>query len=226
MEPVNDGSCETWRELLAMQVFGDVTPEELTGLTAHLEGCLACQDVARELRETAGMLQFVDPSAVESTANVSPELSERVLGDLRRVGERERRRRRTSVISMCCAGAAAAALVIVVLLSTGSPTVTSRTLALKGTSSVTAKAVLVDEPWGTSLTLSEKGLPGGGIYTVSMKTAKGAWWTAGTYRSVSGAMVKATMSCAVSLQHITGLRVENAEGDTVLTSFPSTATYN
>jgi predicted anti-sigma-YlaC factor YlaD len=225
MEPVN-GECETWRELIAMRLFGDLTPEELTGLNAHLEGCLACQDVARELGETADLLQFVDPSAVEPTANVPPELSERVLGDLRRAGERERRRRRTSVTSMCLAGAAAAALVLVIVLSGGSPSVPSRTLALQGSSSVKANAVLVAEPWGTSLTLSEKGLPKGGVYTVSMKTATGAWWTAGTYRSVSGAMVKATMSCAVSLQHITGLRVVNAQGQTVLTSFQTSATYN
>jgi hypothetical protein len=226
MEPVNGESCETWRELIAMRLFGGLTSEELTGLNAHLEGCLACQDVERELDETAAMLEFVDPSAVVPTAHVSPELSERVLGDLRRAGERERRRRRTSVFSLCLAGAAAAALVLVVILSNGSPAVPSRTLALEGSSSVTAKAVLVDEPWGTSLTLSEKGLPGGGVYTVSMETAKGAWWTAGTYRSVSGTTVKATMSCAVSLQHITGLRVENAQGQTVLTSFDTTATYN
>jgi predicted anti-sigma-YlaC factor YlaD len=225
MEPVNS-ECETWRELIAMRLFGDLTSEELTGLNAHLEGCLACQDVARELGETADLLQFVDPSAVEPTANVPPELSERVLGDLRRAGERERRRRRTSVTSLCLAGAAAAALVLVIVLSSGSASVPSRTLALQGTSSVKADAVLVAEPWGTSLTLSEKGLPGGGVYTVSMKTAKGAWWTAGTYRSVSGSMVKATMSCAVSLQHITGLRVVNAQGRTVLTSFQSTAAYN
>jgi len=34
------------------------------------------------------------------------------------------------------------------------------------------------------------------------------------------------MSCAVSLQHITGLRVENAQGATVLTSFATNASYN
>ncbi len=225
MEPVNRESCEAWRELIAMGLFDDLTPEELTGLNAHLEGCLACQDVARELAETAALLQFVDPAAVEPTARVSPELSERVLGDLRRAGERERRRRRTGVVSLCLAGAAAAALVLVLVLSNGGPAVTSRTVALKGSSSVTAKALLVDEPWGTSLTLSEKGLPGGEVYTVSMKTAKGAWWTAGTYRSVSGTTVSATMSCAVSFQHITGLRVVNAQGYTVLTSFGPGASY-
>jgi predicted anti-sigma-YlaC factor YlaD len=227
MEPVNDGSCDVWRELIAMQVFGDLTADEQTAVDAHLEGCLACRDIARELGETASMLQFADPAAVEPTARVSPELSERVLGDLRRSGEHERRRRRTSVASLCLAGAAAAALVLVLVLSSGTPAPLSRTMALKGSSRVSADAVLVSEPWGTSLTLSEKGLPSGGVYTVSMKTQKGAWWTAGTYRSVSGAQVKATMSCAVSLSHITGLRVVNAAGQTVLTSFShNTATYN
>lgn len=226
MEPVNEGACEHWRELIAMRLLGDVSAEESAGLNAHLEGCLVCQDAARELGEAAAMLEFVDRSAVTPTAHVSPELSERVLGDLRRAGERDRRRRRTSVISLCLAGAAAAAIVLAVLFSGGTPSVPTRTLALTGSSSVTASAVLVKEPWGTSLVLSEQGLPGGGVYTVSMKTAKGAWWTAGTYRSVSGTTVKATMSCAVSLQNITGLRVENAQGRTVLTSFDSAGTYH
>ncbi|HEV7958934.1 MAG TPA: zf-HC2 domain-containing protein [Acidimicrobiales bacterium] len=227
MEQVNDGSCETWRELIAMQVFGDLTADERTALNAHLEGCATCRDASRELTETAAMLQFVDPAAVEPTARVSAELSARVLGDLRRAGEREHRRRRTSVVSLCLSAAAAVVLVLALVLAGGGSVPQSRTLALKGSSKVTASAVLVSEPWGTSLTLNEKGLPSGVVYTVSMKTKKGAWWTAGTYRPMSGAQVKATMSCAVSLSHITGLRVENAVGDTVLTSFSSnTATYN
>jgi predicted anti-sigma-YlaC factor YlaD len=225
MEPVNDGSCEVWRELIAMRVFGDLTAEEQTGLNAHLEGCSECRDVERELAETGAMLQYVDPAAVEPTAHVPAELSERVLGDLRRSGERDRRRRRTAIVSLSLTGAAAAALVLSLVLTSASTAPLSRTLALKGSTSVTASAVLVSEPWGTSLTLSEKGLPAGGVYTVSMKTQKGAWWTAGTYRSVSGAQVNATMSCAVSLSHIAGLRVENARGQTVLTSFSSN-TYN
>jgi hypothetical protein len=226
MEPVNDGACETWRELIAMRLLGSLGADESAALNAHLEGCVACRDVERELGETAAMLEFVDRSAVEPTAHVSPELSERVLGDLRRAGERDRRRRRTSVLSLCLVGAAAAAIVLAVLLTSGGPTVPTRTLALTGSVSVKASATLVNEPWGTSLVLSEQGLPGGGVYTVSMKTAKGAWWTAGTYRSVSGATVTATMSCAVSLHNITGLRVENAQGRTVLSSFSSTGTYN
>jgi hypothetical protein len=42
---------------------------------------------------------------------------------------------------------------------------------------------------------------------------------------VSGHSVSATMACAVALKDITGLRVENARGVTVLTSAPHEVTY-
>lgn len=219
-------ACERWREQLAMRAFGDLS-EEVTGLDAHIEGCAACRDLSQELMDTAAMLQYVEPSAVEPTARVPAALSARVLGELQRAGRRERRRRRAGVGVLVVAGAAACAVVLAFVFSASTPAPISRTLTLKGAASVSASAVLVDESWGTSLTLSERGLPGGEVYTVSMKTATGAWWTAGTYRSVAGAEVHATMSCAVSLAHITGLRVVNDNGTTVLSSFASnTATYN
>ncbi len=227
MEPVNDAACEVSRERLAMRAFGDLSPEETRGLEAHLEGCGACRDLARELADTVAMLQYVDQTAVEPTAHVPAALSARVLGDLQLAGRHERRRRRAGVAVLALVGAAACALVLAVVLSSSTTAPRTRTLALKGRASVSASAELVGEPWGTSLTLSEKGLPGGEVYTVSMETATGAWWTAGTYRSVAGGEVRATMSCAVSLSRITGLRVVNDKGATVLSSFTSTnATYN
>ena len=126
-----------------------------------------------------------------------------MLGDLRRAGGRDRRRRRTSERRACsparCGGAWCSSP-----CSRPRYRADSRTLALKGAASVTANAVLVDEPWGTSLTLSETGLPGGrGLHGLDEDSRTGAWWVAGTYRSVSGSTVNATMSCAVSLPHIT-----------------------
>jgi hypothetical protein len=103
--------------------------------------------------------------------------------------------------------------------STVAPPYAQRTVALSGLTSVQASAVLSARPWGTSLTMHEQGLPGGNVYTVSMRTAKGTWWVAGTYRSVAGQTVDATMSCAVPLDKITGLRVLNSAGTVVLTSW-------
>jgi hypothetical protein len=92
-------------------------------------------------------------------------------------------------------------------------------VALRGASTVKASAVLMGESWGTKVDLHESGLPGGGVYTVSMSTSSGTWWTAGTYRTVAGEVVDATMTCAVSLEKITGVRVLNGAGKTVLSSY-------
>ena len=213
--------CEQWHELIAMHVFDDLSIDETTGLLAHLEGCVACRNVASELAMTFSMLQFVDPSTVEPTASVPSGLTNRVLGDLRSGAQRQRRRQRVRAAGIGVVGAVAAALILVIVFSGGSaPTKpVERTLALRGVSSATANAVLIERNWGTSLDLHEQGLPGGEVYTVSMETAKGTWWTAGTYRSVKGNVVNATMACAVSMKQITGIRVVNASGVTVLSSY-------
>jgi predicted anti-sigma-YlaC factor YlaD len=218
MGPVSDVSCEKWREAIAMNLFGDLSANEAAGLAAHLEGCADCRAVAGEFAETYRMLGFVDPTNVTPTASVPPELTDRVLRGLHEGGRHLRRRQqvRASVIGISVAAAAALALVVVFGLHSTPPA--QRTLALRGTPTVNATAVLSARSWGTALALHERGLPGGSVYTVSMETANGYWWVAGTYRSVSGRAVDATMSCAVKLNKITGLRVTNSAGDVVLSS--------
>ncbi len=222
MGSVSDVSCEPWREALAVMLLGDPLVDEMTGLLAHLEGCVACQTLAAELTETVAMLQHVDDSFVEAKSEMPPDLTARVLGDLRAAGMATLRRRRTRTVIASLAGALAAALILVTVVTGSSSSSSSpekeRTLALHGNASVTATALLVKQPWGTALQLRERGLPGGEVYTVSMETKSGRWWTAGTYRSVDGRTVSATMTCAVSLGKITGVRVVNNVGVTVLDS--------
>jgi hypothetical protein len=218
-----DPECEKWHDVIAMHVFGDLSVAETTALQAHLDGCGDCEVVAREMAETIALLKFVDSSAMQSTASVSPELTNRVLGDLRGASATQRRRRRVSAVSLGTIGLVAAALILAFVLSSNAPTttLTERTLALQGTKSVTANATLIERTWGTSLELHEQGLPGGQVYTVSMETSAGKWWTAGTYRSTGGKPISATMACAVSLHQITGIRVVNGSGVTVLSSYLS-----
>jgi predicted anti-sigma-YlaC factor YlaD len=218
---MTDLGCERWHELIAMHVFGDLSPDETTGLVAHLEGCVECRNLEREMATTFSMLRFVDPSNVEPTASVPIDLTNRVLGDLRSGARVQRRRQRVKAAGIGVVGALAAALILVTVFSgNGAPTKpVERTVALRGITSATASVVLIKRNWGTSLDLREQGLPGGAVYTVSMETAKGTWWTAGTYRSVTGKAVNATMACAVSLKQITGIRVVNGSGVTVLSSY-------
>jgi hypothetical protein len=232
MGPVNDLTCEQWHGLIALRSLGGLSSDEATALEAHLDGCAECRSLAEEMSSTVAMLAYVDPTSVEPTAQVAPELAERVLGDLHRAGALHRRRRRVAASAVSLVGALAAALILFALLSGTSPSTSHRTLVLGPTASesltikdVTAKAVLVDQSWGTTVDFTEQGLPGGGVYTVSMETSAGTWWTAGTYRSISGRTVSATMACAVAMKDITGLRVVNAKGVTVLTSAENSSTY-
>jgi hypothetical protein len=212
-----------------MHLLGDQPIEEMTGLLAHLDGCLECQAIASEITETVAMLKYVDRSSVEATASVPADLTARVLGDLHSAGVAKRRRRRVGVAVTGFVGALAAALILIAVFTGSNAAAPSeRAMALQGAPSVTASALLVKQSWGTSLQLHERGLPSGQIYTVSMETSSGRWWTAGTYRSVNGKSVTATMACAVSLAKITGVRVVNGSGVTVLSSLHSgtSTTYN
>lgn len=218
---MTDLGCDRWHELIAMHVFGDLSIDETTGLLAHLEGCVECRNVASEMATTFSVLRYVDPATIEPTASVPIDLANRVLGDLRSGARVQQRRQRVRSAGIGVVGVLAAALILVIVFSGGAaPTKpVERTLALRGVTSATASAVLIERNWGTSLDLREQGLPGGEVYTVSMETAKGTWWTAGTYRSVGGKAVNATMACAVSMGQITGIRVVNGSGVTVLSSY-------
>jgi predicted anti-sigma-YlaC factor YlaD len=226
MGPVNDMGCEKWHEVIAVRLFDDLSPKEEAALLAHLEGCADCQAVASEFALTYRMLSYVDPAAGAPTGTVPAQLTERVLRDLHRGRTLQRRRRRTSVAALVGVGLVAASFILASVFSgnTATKPPAQRTFALSGPTAVRASVVLSARPWGTSLTMHEQGLPGGNVYTVSMQTANGTWWVAGTYRSVAGETVDATMSCAVALTKITGLHVLNNSGAVVLTSYGDTRT--
>ncbi|MGA2968463.1 MAG: zf-HC2 domain-containing protein [Acidimicrobiales bacterium] len=221
MGPMIEMGCEKWQEAIAMRQFGDLSANEEAALLAHLEGCDDCQGIAKEFAQTHHLLSFVDPAAVAPTAAVPANLTDKILRDLHHGGALQRRRRRATLTAAVGVGLIAASLIFAGLFSgsTVAKPNTQRTLALSGLTAVRASVVLSERPWGTSLTMHEQGLPGGNVYTVSMRTATGTWWVAGTYRSVAGQAVDATMSCAVPLDKITGLRVLNSAGTIVLSSY-------
>jgi predicted anti-sigma-YlaC factor YlaD len=216
MEPVSGASCEQWHGAIAVDALGALEPEERLGLLAHLDGCAACRETARELAQTASVLKGVDRDEIGPTASVPPALTERVLSSLHEDALAARRRRRARVGGALAAVTAIAAS-LVILLVIGSPARTAgRTEVLSGSTPATATAVLSSRPWGTAISFTEHGLPAGGIYEVAMRTSSGVWWTAGSYRTVAGRAVVAQMSCYVQLDRITGIRVTDAKGTSVL----------
>ena len=221
---MSEPGCEQWNEAIAMHVFGDLPASEDLALRAHLEGCTDCSALVREMSETYEMLRYVDPGAVAASATVSAELSQKVLSDLHQAGVQQRRARTRRAVSVVLVGAVAASLVIVGFTANKStPPPLHRTVALRGVPLVKASIELTSQSWGTAIDLQERGLPSGTLYTVSMESTDGTWWTAGTYRSVAGKTVNATMTCAVALQKITDVRVVNSKGVTVLSNYKTNA---
>ena len=214
---MSNSECEHWHGAMAMDALGTLESSERAGLLAHLDGCPACNEEARDLASYASLLALVESTTIEQAASVSPELTGRVLGELHRGAVVARRRRRAGVAMATVGVAIAASLVVLVALGSSGPTSATRTrsVALVGKGSGTATASLAARTWGTAVTLTERGQPAG-IYSVSMRTSSGVWWETGSYSSVPGKTVDAQMACGVPLSRITGVRVTDANGVPVL----------
>jgi hypothetical protein len=211
-------SCDLWRGAIAMDALGKLEPDERAGLRAHLDGCASCRDEARDLAVTASALGLIDPGAIAPTASMPSALTEEVLGALHRSARATRRGRRALVGGVAAVALVAASLVALLVVTTppAAPRAAQRTVTLHGATFATASIVLTERPYGTALDLRERGLPAGGVYTVSMHTSYGRWWSTGSISPGGRGAVVAQMTCAVPMRQITGVRITSASGVTVL----------
>ncbi len=211
------GPCERWRHVAAVAALSGPDSAEGRALAEHQRECANCRHGANEFAEVVAALGEVDATVLSDDA-VPAELAAALAGALTRA--RRRRRAQGALAAVTLAVALAVALAL-----SGGPAPPTRRLALAGRVA-NANVQLSAEPWGTRVQLSESGLSPG-IYTVSMETKTGRWWTTGSYRSRSGGSVAVTMTCAVALERIAGVRVVNARGTVVLSAGPSrtTTTY-
>ena len=217
MGPMSGADCTRWHGAMAMDALGALPSDERPGLLAHLDGCPACREEARDLRSTASFLNLVEPS-IDQAAAVSPALTGRVLGQLHHGAVRARRRRRVGAALGGLAVAASVAVIVALASSPGpaSPSLEHEALVSHGTA--TASATLAARTWGTEVTLQVPGQLASGSYTVSMSTSSGTWWATGSIHLVKGEPLDTQMPCPVPLGQITGIRVTNAAGTPVLWS--------
>jgi hypothetical protein len=196
-----------------MHAIGRATDDEALALDEHLRGCEPCRQDARDLGMAASALTFLDEGQIEHLGAVGASADQPIDIALAR-----RRRRRMAGVLTAAAGVAAAAVVAIVLSSTPAPP--AKTVALTGQQGVTASISLAGQTWGTRATLRETGQAPGQVLTVSMKTASGRWWVAGSYRTTGrpGTMV-VQLSCAVPVGQITDVWVRDQAGRTVLNGY-------
>jgi len=212
---VTSDRCEHWHGLLALEVVGQLVEEDRLALSAHLDGCQNCRDERSGLAGLVGILPAADPDHI-SGHDVPFELQSAVFNRLRTDAHRlQHRRGARFVLGGVAAAVAVAALVFGLVNSTSAPR-TGYTVALSGAAGVNATARLTSEPWGTAVHLQETGQRGDQVLTVSMRSANGSWWAAGTYRTVTGHAVGVDLACGVPASKISSIWVRTKAGRTVL----------
>jgi hypothetical protein len=218
---MSSSACEHARGQLAMAALGRLPDDERLALEAHLDGCDDCRSELGGLSGLNAALSAADPDRIDHVIEVPETLRASVLESLGTEVARHRRSARVRFASAACVVLLALGAVGVVTSGlVGSHTAPpAHTFSLSGVGSAHATIKLTSESWGTSVEVLASGQQGGQTLTVSMRTADGSWWAAGTYQSVANGKVDVTMGCALPLSSIDGVRVTNAQGQPVLSSY-------
>jgi hypothetical protein len=220
--------CAEWRGLAAMHAIGQTNEDETRVLLEHLDQCDPCRQDADEVLGAATALSFLDAGQVdrleqETAALYAPSGSLAVVppGGGSGVPEAARRtgRNRRWIAGAGAAVLAVAAGIVTVVALGSSPAPPQRTVALTGEHGVVASVELTAQTWGTHADLSESGQAPGQVLTVSMRTASGRWWVAGSYRTTSARVTEVQLSCAVQPSQVNEVWVTDQQGRTVLRGY-------
>jgi len=211
-----------------MEAMGEVNTDH-DSLLDHLAVCSDCRTEEIELAQVAGVLALTAPETVDGrgrpgeampgdgrTCSLDAAVAE-VLSDSDDPSEQPRAQSRRRIIAAALAIAAVATVVVTVSLA-GNGTNRSRTVALAGPSEGHATAVLTQEEWGTSVTLTDSTTRPSQVLTVLMKTEYGRLWPAGSYHVTGSRGVRITLACALPLNQIRSVSVIDATGQVVLAS--------
>ena len=223
MGTVRSTNCEQARGQIALAALGRLPENERLALESHLDGCEECSAELAGLAGLESALAAAEPDRIDHLSEVPDRLRGSVLGSLGSEAAKQRRSTRlrfaTAAAVVLLALGAVGGLVAGLAGSSHHPPA-GRTFALSGRGTAHVTIQLVSETWGTSVQLTASGQKGGQVLTVSMRTADGSWWEAGTYTTVSDGHVDVTMGCALPESSIDAVRVTNADGQQILSSGP------
>jgi hypothetical protein len=177
--------CREWRESLGAYALGQLAPDEVPALEAHLEGCADCRAELVQLQSVARLMERVDPERLEEAPTPPPELADRVFTAIsgeRRAGRRRRRLRLGFAIGGATAAVAAAVLAIFVLPGGGDEP-PSRIVSFEGLpQKLKIGAKLEPRAFGTEIHMYVKGAPSGALCRVFLQKRDGTRLSAGSFR--------------------------------------------
>ncbi len=219
-------ACSARQGSLALASVGRLEPDEELELNVHLDTCPGCQIELAELAGVADVLSLVgaDAALCLREAELTPVHADQgPRGSAPTVLPTGRQRRiRPALVAAGAGLAAAVAAALLAVLSIGPPAGPGRVVALSGGGGVRASATLTPRPGGTRVVLVESGQSPGQVFTVTMRSKDGGWWTAGSYRSAAaGHQLTVELTCAAAERTITAVWVTDRSGHTVLSGSPT-----
>lgn len=176
--------CRRWREMLGGYLLGHLSPEEVVGLEAHLDGCADCRAEREELRPVSGALASADPSHLGSPPPPPPELADRVFARVRAARRGQRRRRWNIAAAAAVAATLIAFSVSLALRASHGESEKFQFTAIPA--GVTAEATLYRREPGVEVWIEVDGLTPGATYAVWVERATGERVRCGTFNAVNG----------------------------------------
>jgi predicted anti-sigma-YlaC factor YlaD len=173
---------------LGARVVGALDAAERADVDAHLAGCSACREELAKLAPLPAVLGRIEEADALSAGQVrvEPGMVERTLAELRRRRRQRQFRWRMAAVAagVAIAAAGAGAGSAVALHLSGPATHTGVTAQVSGTGVVggaRASAVLLAEPWGTSIDLTVSGVTPGEHCQLVARSTTGAEEVAGSW---------------------------------------------
>lgn len=222
---------DPYREWDVAYVLGSLSPSDRRAYERHLGECPACEREVTGLAGMPGILSAVPAQrAVELLGPPAPdqEVPSTLLPGLIRAARSAQRWTRVRVVTAVLAAAAMSAMLTTVLRPEPPrpPTPTPAheiTLTQTMPSPVTAKIVLVEQPWGTriDITCDYTAPPDGRplptfAYSLHVVDRDGAITTVATWTAGPGTSMKPIATTGVPLVGITRIEVRLVLKDTVL----------
>lgn len=194
-------ACPEWQEDLAGWVTAQLAPEREARLAGHLAACDTCRMEAESLLAVAAVSLATDPDEPGAGDERPPaDLGERIVASV--AAERRRRRVGRAAVALV-AGAAAAALMAVVLVRDDSepPPLRGEQVAFTVVpEGAWAEAVVADDPGGSIVQLTGRGLDPATTYAFWLTPPGGGWRdrvAAGTFRPDEDGTVDVRLRCAL-----------------------------
>lgn len=217
---------EALRTALGPYVLGDLPPDEVPALEAHLDGCASCTAELAALTPVAAALTGLRgsrPALPLPPADLGDRVSAAVAADARRGARPAGAARRAGALLVAAAVGAVLTLGVTRLVAEpAAPAVPLEAVpVVVGAPGVVASAGLVPHTWGVEVKLTASGFTAGDRYRVVVLGPDGTQFPAGEFVGTGERTMRCNLNSSVLRERASGFEVLGDDGRVLVrSSFP------